>query len=104
MYNPADTTFATDVAGNASDNVIIKFTTKTANTSTVLTIKNSANDTVYTETISGGLAVGGHYFYLNKFDTTVSSGRLTTAMVPGQTYSYTITEGAATIASGYFTA
>ena len=104
VYNPADTTFATDVAGNASDNVIIKFTTKTANTSTVLTIKNSANDTVYTETIPGGLAVGSHYFYLNKFNTSVSSGRLTTAMVPGQTYSYTITEGADTIASGYFTA
>ena len=104
VYNPAGTAFATDVAGDAKDNVIIKFTTKTANTSTVLTIKNSANTTVYTETISGGLAVGGHYFYLNKFDTTVSSGRLTTAMVAGQTYSYTITEGAATIASGYFTA
>ena len=104
VYNPAGTAFATDVAGDAKDNVIIKFTTKTANTSTVLTIKNSANTTVYTETISGGLAVGGHYFYLNKFDTTVSSGRLTTAMVPGQTYSYTITEGADTIASGYFTA
>ena len=104
VYNPANTTFATDVAGDASDNVIIKFTTKTANTSTVLTIKNSANTTVYTETISGGLAVGGHYFYLNKFDTSVSSGRLTTAMVAGQTYSYTITEGADTIASGYFTA
>ena len=104
VYNPAGTAFATDVAGDAKDNVIIKFTTKTANTSTVLTIKNSANTTVYTETISGGLAVGGHYFYLNKFDTSVSSGRLTTAMVAGQTYSYTITEGAATIASGYFTA
>ena len=107
VYNPADTTFAPDVAGDARDNVIIKFTTKTANTATVLTIKDSADVIVYKETILGGsngLAVGSHYFYLNKFDPSVSSGRLTNAMVPGQTYSYTITEGADTIASGYFTA
>lgn len=107
VYSPAGTAFAPDVAGDARDNVIIKFTTKTANTATVLTIKDSADVIVYNETIPGGsdgLAVGSHYFYLNKFDPSVSSGRLTTAMVPGQTYSYTITEGAATIASGYFTA
>ena len=109
VYNPIDNTFAkkndgsNDMAGKPSDNVIIKFTTKTANTKTTLTIK-SGNTSVYNEEITGGLAVGGHYFYLNKFDTTVSSGRLTTAMVAGQTYSYTITEGADTIASGYFTA
>ena len=104
VYNPGDTSFAADVAGKASDNVIIKFTTKVASTSTALTIKNSAGTVVYTETASSGFAVGGHFFYLNKFDTSVSSGRLTTAMVAGQTYSYTITEGTATIASGYFTA
>ena len=109
VYNPIDNTFAkkndgsNDMAGKPSDNVIIKFTTKTENTKTTLTIK-SGNTSVYNEEITGGLAVGGHYFYLNKFDTTVSSGRLTTAMVAGQTYSYTITEGADTIASGYFTA
>ena len=91
------------MAGKPSDNVIIKFTTKTANTKTTLTIK-SGNTSVYNEEITGSLAVGSHFFYLNKFDTTVSSGRLTTPMVAGQTYSYTITEGADTIASGYFTA
>ena len=91
------------MAGDAADNVIIKFTTKTANTSTTLEIKDG-NTAIYTETISGGFAVGGHFFYLNKFDTSVSSGRLTTAMTAGSVYTYTITEGSDVIASGSFTA
>ena len=110
VYNPIDNTFAkkddgtNDMAGKPSDNVIIKFTTKTASTKTTLTIK-SGNTTVYTEEITSGFTVGGHFFYLNKFNPAASVGnKLTTAMVAGQTYTYTITEGTASIASGSFTA
>ena len=107
VYNPTDTKFAdaNDVAGEASDNVIIKFTNKKENASTKLEIKKASGTTIYAETISGFTPANkGHFFYLNKFDPSVSSSRLTEAMVAGQTYSYTIVEDGTTIASGYFTA
>ena len=105
VYNPTDNKFADDVAGKPSDNVIIKFTTKTPSTSTTLTIKAANGDKVYEETVSGGFTAGNHFFYLNKFDTEVDVGdKLIKAMEAGQTYSYTVVEGGTTIASGYFTA
>ena len=61
IYIPSDKAFADDVAGNAADNIIFKFTGDAGKYT--LKVKNSENVAVYTEeaTVSGN---SGHFYYI----------------------------------------
>ena len=54
---------ASDVHGEANENMYFVFRTKTANDKVILTIKGSKG-TVYTETVNDIGSVGPHYFYV----------------------------------------
>ena len=106
-YVPTDSDFAADVAGNAADNRIFKFTgVSTDATTYTLTIKNSAGTTVYTETANFS-DTNGHFFYitLNPVQNnkgTESDTWSTQTAAPAGTYTYEVTANSAVILDGAF--
>ncbi|MEE0256424.1 S-layer homology domain-containing protein, partial [Evtepia sp.] len=88
--------YATDMAGEAKDNVIFKFTTTTTSENYTLSIKNPAGKEVYTEAHS--LDKGAHCFYITTNPLTANvSGTLketwgaSATKAPAGTYSFSIT-------------
>ena len=116
VVKPTDDTFAkgddgsgaSDVYGTISENVVIKFkTTSEQNAKKItLTVTDIEGKTYYKEELSENsfTAVGGHFFYFNWKEPSVSSGRLLEAMTQGAGYFYTITTPDETILSGSFVA
>ncbi len=106
MYIPSGKAFADDVAGNAADNIIFKFTGKGTYT---LKIQNSESKAeVYSETSSNLTSSGGHYFYITTkaTDSAQNAGTGTykkAAFVAGN-YTFSITDASSNVVlSGSFT-
>ena len=109
-YVPADGTFGT-IAGTAANNRIFKFSgISTSATAYVLTVKNSAGATVYTETATfTDASVGmGHYFYItldalqNNQETPTGTWASPVTEAPAGTYTYAVTAGTTVVLSGAF--
>ena len=109
-YVPTDGTFGT-IAGTAANNRIFKFSgISTSATAYVLTVKNSAGATVYTETATfTDASVGmGHYFYItldalqNNQETPTGTWASPVTEAPAGTYTYAVTAGTTVVLSGAF--
>ena len=105
IYIPSGKAFASDVAGEAADNIIFKFTGKGTYT---LKIQNSSKVEVYSET-SGDLTVnGGHYFYIttkaSESAQNAGSGTYKKVAFAKGNYTFSITDASSNVVlSGSFT-
>lgn len=105
IYIPSGKNFASDVAGNAADNIIFKFT-GTGNFT--LKIKNDAGAEVYSENSGNLTAEGGHYFYITTKASSSAQNAGTgtyksTAFAKGN-YTFSITDASSNVVlSGSFT-
>ena len=106
MYIPSGKAFADDVAGNAADNIIFKFTGKGTYT---LKIQNSESKAeVYSETSSNLTSSGGHYFYITTKATDSAQnagiGTYKKAAFAAGNYTFSITDASSNVVlSGSFT-
>ena len=109
VYIPADKSFVTnpgDVAGEAKDNLIFKFTTSDSTKTYKLTITGSDGQEKYSEEFASP-ADGGHFFYVTTKAGTVSSqnagdGTYKTQDFAAGVHTYTITVDSTVVSSGNF--
>ena len=105
IYIPSGKAFADDVAGDAADNIIFKFTGKGTYT---LKIKNDAGTEVYSEDSGNLTAEGGHYFYITTKATAsaqnAGTGTYKNAAFAADDYTFSITDASSNVVlSGSFT-
>ena len=98
---------ASDVHGEANENMYFVFRTKTANDKVILTIKGSKG-TVYTETVNDIGSVGPHYFYVQVIGEkpliNAGDGSMKTEPLTSGKYTWSIkSTGDGTLVEGTFT-
>ena len=98
---------ASDVHGEANENMYFVFRTKTANDKVILTIKGSKG-TVYTETVNDIGSVGPHYFYVQVIGEkpliNAGDGSMKTEPLTSGKYTWSIkSAGDGTLVEGTFT-
>ena len=106
MYIPSGKAFADDVAGNAADNIIFKFTGKGTYTLKIQNSKSKAE--VYSENSGDLTSSGGHYFYIttkaSESAQNAGTGTYKSAAFAKGDYTFSITDASSNVVlSGSFT-